>query len=64
LGRPAARTAASTPGEWFPVGVEPAQARREAAAAITACTSCLVRGQYPELSLRHWDIGQHGVWAA
>jgi len=50
------------PGEWFSVGLEPVQARREAAAANTACTSCLVCAQCLELSLRHWYIGQHGVW--
>jgi hypothetical protein len=26
------------------------------------CTTCLVRAECLELSLRHWDIGQHGVW--
>jgi hypothetical protein len=50
------------PDEWFPVSIEPAQARHEAAAAIAVCTICLVRAQCLELSLRHWDIGQHGVW--
>ena len=38
------------------------KARREAAAAITVCTTCLVRAECLVLSLRHWDIGQHGVW--
>jgi len=38
------------------------QARHEAAAAIAICSSCLVRTQCLALSLRHWDIGQHGVW--
>jgi hypothetical protein len=42
--------------------VDPASARLEAAAAIAVCTSCLVRGECLVLSLRHWDIGQHGVW--
>jgi hypothetical protein len=37
-------------------------ARQEAAAAIAVCTACLVRGECLALSLRHWDIGQHGVW--
>ena len=37
-------------------------ARREAAAAIAVCWACLVRGQCLALSLRYWDIGQHGVW--
>jgi hypothetical protein len=44
------------------VSIEPAHARHEAAAAIAVCTSCPVRAQCLELSLRHWDIGQHGVW--
>ena len=50
------------PDEWFPVSIEPARARHEAAAAIAVCTSCPVRAQCLELSLRHWDVGQHGVW--
>ena len=50
------------PDQWYPVSIEPAQARHEAAAAIAVCTSCPVRAQCLELSLRHWDIGQHGVW--
>lgn len=50
------------PDQWFPVSVDPASARQEAAAAIAVCTSCLVRGECLVLSLRHWDIGQHGVW--
>jgi hypothetical protein len=50
------------PDQWFPVSVDPASARLEAAAAIAVCTSCLVRGECLVLSLRHWDIGQHGVW--
>ena len=50
------------PDEWFPVSAEAGKARHEAAAAITVCTTCLVRTQCLELSLRHWDIGQHGVW--
>ena len=48
--------------EWFPVSIDAARARREAAAAIAVCTGCPVRAQCLELSLRHWDIGQHGVW--
>src|SRR5260370_12613388 len=48
------------PDRWYPVSIEPAQARHEAAAAIAVCTSCPVRAQCLELSLRHWDIGQHG----
>jgi hypothetical protein len=50
------------PDQWYPVSTEPAQARHEAAAAIAVCTSCPVRAQCLELSLRHWDIGQHGIW--
>jgi hypothetical protein len=50
------------PDEWFPVGIDPATARREAAAAIAVCASCLVRADCLALSLRHWDVGQHGVW--
>jgi hypothetical protein len=50
------------PDQWFPISVEIDNARREAAAAITVCTSCLVRAECLGLSLRHWDIGQHGVW--
>jgi hypothetical protein len=50
------------PDAWFPVSVEPAKARLEAAAAITVCASCPVRDQCLALSLRHWDIGQHGTW--
>jgi hypothetical protein len=42
--------------------VDPARARQEAAAAIAVCTGCLVRGECLVLSLRHWDLGQHGVW--
>ena len=50
------------PDEWFPVSAEPATARHEAAAAIAVCATCLVRAQCLEVSLRHWDIGQHGIW--
>ena len=50
------------PDQWFPVSADPGQARQEAAAAIAVCTDCQVRGQCLELSLRHWDIGQYGVW--
>jgi hypothetical protein len=50
------------PDQWYPVSTEPARARYEAAAAIAVCTSCPVRAQCLELSLRYWDIGQHGVW--
>ena len=50
------------PDEWFPVSAEPATARHEAAAAIAVCATCLVRVECLELSLRHWDVGQHGIW--
>jgi Transcription factor WhiB len=50
------------PDQWFPVSVQIDKARQEAAAAITVCSTCLVRGECLALSLRHWDIGQHGVW--
>jgi hypothetical protein len=50
------------PDQWFPVSMDPASARQEAAAAIAVCTSCLVRGECLVLSLRQWDLGQHGVW--
>ena len=52
------------PDQWFPVSTEAAKARHEAAAAIAICGSCLVRAGCLALSLRHWDIGQHGVWGA
>ena len=59
-----AQCAGSTldPDDWFPVSAEAEAARWEAAAAIDLCEGCLVRSQCLELSLRHWDIGQHGVW--
>jgi hypothetical protein len=47
---------------WFPVSAEASKARQEAAAAITVCTTCPVHAQCLALSLRHWDIGQHGIW--
>jgi hypothetical protein len=50
------------PDEWFPVSAEAGTARREAAMAIAVCAACPVRGQCLALSLRYWDIGQHGVW--
>lgn len=50
------------PDEWFPVSTEAEAARREAASAIAICMACPVRGACLELSLRHWTIGQHGVW--
>ena len=39
-------------------------ARREAAGAIAVCAECPVRTECLGLSLRHWQVGQHGVWAA
>jgi hypothetical protein len=50
------------PDQWFPVSADPRQARQEAAAAIAICTTCPVRRHCLTLSLRRWDIGQHGVW--
>jgi Transcription factor WhiB len=50
------------PDDWFPVSPEPEVARLEADAAIVICMACPVRVLCLELSLRHWDIGQHGVW--
>ena len=50
------------PDQWYPVSTEPARARHEAAAAIAVCASCPARDQCLELALRHWDVGQHGVW--
>ena len=48
--------------QWFPISAEAGRARQEAAAAIAICTICSVSAQCLALSLRHWDIGQHGVW--
>jgi len=48
--------------QWFPVSVEADRARQEADAAIAICSTCMVRTQCLALSLRDWDIGQHGVW--
>lgn len=50
------------PDQWFPVSMDPAGARQEAALAIAVCAICPVRGECLALSLRHWDIGRHGVW--
>ena len=50
------------PDEWFPVSEPARAARQEAAAAIAVCAACPVRGECLALSLRHWDIGRHGVW--
>ena len=48
--------------EWFPVSPDVRRARRDAAAAIAVCQACPVRVQCLALSLRRWDLGQHGVW--
>ena len=50
------------PDQWFPVSPRPEIARHEAAAAIAICSACPVRAQCLEFSLRHWNVGQHGVW--
>ena len=50
------------PDQWFPVSSNPDRAREEAAAALAVCSTCPVRDQCLALSLRHWDIGQHGIW--
>jgi hypothetical protein len=50
------------PDQWFPVSAEAGKARHEAAAAIAICTAWRVRDEGLALSLRHWDIGPHGVW--
>ena len=50
------------PDEWFPVSAGADRARRETAAAIAVCMTCLVRTQCLAFSLQHWDIGRHGVW--
>jgi WhiB family redox-sensing transcriptional regulator len=50
------------PGDWYPVSVPAAAARREAAAAIAVCERCAVREECLELALRNWTVGQHGVW--
>jgi hypothetical protein len=50
------------PDDWFPVSPEPEIARLEADAAIAICMACPVRPRCLELSLRHRDIGQHGIW--
>jgi hypothetical protein len=50
------------PDQWFPVSADPREARQEAAAAIAICEACPVRTYCLALSLRRWDIGQHGLW--
>lgn len=53
---------AADPDVWFPVSTAPAGVRREAAEAVAICRTCPVRDRCLELSLRHWDIGRHGIW--
>jgi hypothetical protein len=51
------------PDDWFPIAVEPANARRQAAHAIAACEACPVRPGCLELALRLWSgVGHHGIW--
>jgi Transcription factor WhiB len=50
------------PDWWFPLSDLSVVARREAAAAIAICRLCPVRIQCLELSIRHWDVGRHGIW--
>jgi WhiB family redox-sensing transcriptional regulator len=50
------------PDEWFPISPDADIARRQAADAIAICLDCPVRAECLDLSLRHWRIGQHGVW--
>jgi len=60
-----ARCASSSldPDEWFPIALDVAKARDQAANAIAICADCPVRPDCLELSLRHaFDIGAHGVW--
>ena len=49
------------PDQWFPVSVEIDKARREAAAAITVCTTCLVRAECTSALQREDDVI---VWAS
>jgi hypothetical protein len=48
--------------QWFPVSNNAESAVGEAADAIAVCRSCRVRSLCLALSLRHWDVGQYGVW--
>ena len=50
------------PDQWYPVSVPDTAVRREAEKAIAVCTGCVVRMRCLELSLRHWSVGQHGIW--
>jgi WhiB family transcriptional regulator, redox-sensing transcriptional regulator len=51
-----------SPDDWYPVSAPAAAARHEAAAALAVCARCPVRAECLELALRHWTVGQHGVW--
>ena len=44
------------------VAVDTGAARREASVAIAICRVCPVRPQCRDLSLRHWNVSQHGIW--
>ncbi len=50
------------PDQWSPASAEPERAPHEAAAAIAICHGCPVRARCLAMSLRYWDIDQHGVW--
>jgi WhiB family redox-sensing transcriptional regulator len=50
------------PDDWFPVSIDVEIARRQAADAIAICANCPVRAECLALSLRYWQVGQHGVW--
>ncbi len=50
------------PDQWFPASADAESTRHEAAAAIAICHGCPVRAQCLAVSLRDWDISQHGVW--
>jgi hypothetical protein len=50
------------PDQWYPISETASAARREAEAAIAICHACPVRTHCLELSLRHWSVGQHGIW--
>ena len=62
LARAACSNSRLNPDGWYPVSVQVAAARREAAAAIAVCAGCPVRGECLELALRNRAIGQFGVW--
>jgi WhiB family transcriptional regulator, redox-sensing transcriptional regulator len=62
LARAACSNSRLNPGDWYPVSVPVAAARRQAAAAIAVCAGCPVRDECLELALRNWAIGQFGVW--